>query len=171
MKLTDILDEAGRTMSRTSEGEDYARRHGVRSAPTLTVTTDETAGAIAAILAPRIRGTTVLDLGGGIGLLGLHLADYAARVFVIEANPLWAAAWVDLFHRTKPVNCSYLFGAANEFVGLIRPDVVTICTHSAVDDMMATGHLFSPLVIDVYGELIAANPNAFDPWAREARLK
>jgi hypothetical protein len=70
----------------------------------------------------------------------------------------------------KPKHVSFLFGAADEFVGCIRADVAVICTYSDVEGMKLIGKQFAPVVIDVYGDLIAANPDAFDPDARQARF-
>jgi hypothetical protein len=60
---------------------------------------------------------------------------------------------------------NYLFGAADEFVGCIRGDVAVVCTHSDVASMKLIGHQFAPQVIDVYGEIVDANPTGFDPLA------
>lgn len=151
-------DEAART---------YADRHGVRASPQLTVTDDE----VAEMLEPRIRDMTVIDVGGGIGLLGLHMAEVAKRVIVIEANPVWAAAWIDLLHRRKPENLPFFFGSANQLSDLITADVAVITTHSDVSGMMSVASTIATIAIDFYGELIDGNPAAFDPWAREARKK
>lgn len=150
-------------------GRAYARRHGIKAAAHLTVTDDETASLIAAHLAPRIEGRTVIEIGGGIGLLSLHLARIARRVYCIEANPLWSLSFVELLMKAKPANASFLFGAADEFVGTISGEVALFCTHSGVGPMTSVAKKLAPEVIDVYGELVAANPSAFDPFAREAR--
>lgn len=148
----------------------YARRHGVHVAAHLTVTDDETAALIAASLQPRIEGRTLVEIGGGIGLLSLHMARIAKRVYCIEANPLWSLSFVELLMAAKPANASFLFGAADEFVGTISGDVALFCTHSGVAPMSTIAKKFAPHVIDVYGELVAATPEAFDPFARQARL-
>jgi hypothetical protein len=152
------------------DADRYGERHGIRSAANLTVTDEEVAALLTEHLAPRIRGRTVVEIGGGIGLLGLHMATVAERVFCIEANPMWSFVFAAGFLKRKPKNLSYLFGAADEFVGCIKADVAVICTHSGVADMMRAGALFAPVVIDVYGELVDANPEAFDKFAREMRL-
>jgi hypothetical protein len=64
---------------------------------------------------------------------------------------------------------SYLFGAADEFAGLLKADVALFCTHSGVALMKAAGRLFAPEVIDVYGEIILGNPGEFDELARTLR--
>jgi hypothetical protein len=171
MKTPDLFAQAADVMSRSNTASAYADRHTISSAPNLTVTTDEIAELITDYLEPRIRDKTVLDLGGGIGLLGIHMAAVARKVIVIEANPLWTLAWVELLQRKKPANLSYCFGTSAEFEGAFKADIVTVCSHSGVKDMLAAGRMFSENAIDVYGELVARNPAAFGAWAREERLK
>lgn len=167
--LKETLDVAAEAMSESPVFDAYAERHGVRAAPFLTVVDDETADMIAGHLAPRITGKTVVEIGGGIGLLALHMARCATRVFCIEANPVWASTFVQLLIAEKPRNASFLLGSADEFVGTIRADVAVFCTHSGVDAMKLVAAQFAPVVIDVYGELIAANPEHFDKLARALR--
>jgi hypothetical protein len=149
--------------------EKFAERHNIRAAPNLTVTDFEIAAMLADHLAPRIEGKTVIEIGGGIGMLALAMGAIAKRVYCIEANPLWSMTFAQFLLETKPRNVSYLCGAADEFVGCIRADVAIICTHSDVRGMKLVGAQFAPEVIDVYGEMIDANPDAFDPWARSVR--
>jgi precorrin-6B methylase 2 len=171
MDTNELLDAAGALMHRSEVSSAYAHRHEIHAAPTLTVTSEEIAAAIADRLEPRIRGKTIVDVGGGTGLLAVHLARVARRVFVIEANPIWTAAWLDLYHRRKPKNLSYLFGSASEFVGVVKADVAVVVTHSGLASMMEVAGKLATEVIDVYGEIVASNPAAFDVWAREARLR
>ena len=69
MELKNLLNDANRAFEESEIFEDYASRHGIESAGVLTVTNDDTAGEIAHYLAPRIEGKTVIEIGGGIGLL------------------------------------------------------------------------------------------------------
>lgn len=147
----------------------YSERHGVESASVLTICDDQMAADIAALLAPRITDRTVVEIGGGIGLLAFHLAAHAKRVYCFEANPLWSSSFVKFLYRAKPKNVSYVFGASSEFAGQIYADVAVFATHSGVDSMKRAGLLFAPDVIDIYGEIIAANPGRFDPLARLLR--
>jgi hypothetical protein len=167
--LKDMIELAQDAMDDTEVGADYCARHGIMSASVLTVTDDREAGLIVQHIAPRIEGKTVVEIGGGIGLLSLHLGIYAKQVYCIEANPMWATGFTACLLATKPKHVSYLFGAADEFAGVIRGDVALFCTHSGVDAMRATAALFADEVIDLYGDLIAANPDAFDPVARTLR--
>jgi hypothetical protein len=147
----------------------YSERHGIRSAAVLTVDDDAVAYAAASYLESRIAGKTVVEIGGGIGLLALHMGYHAKRVYCIEANPMWSTFFAAELLKSKPKHVSYLFGAADEFIGGIRGDVAVICTHSDVAGMKLVAAQFAPIVIDVWGEIIAMNPDAFDPVARRLR--
>jgi len=167
--LKAMLDQAYEAMDGSEMAQEYSTRHGIQSAGVLTVYDDETADAIASHLAPRIVGRTVVEIGGGMGLLSMHMGFIAKRVYCIEANPSWSWAFVGCLYVRKPKNVSYLFGSADEFAGQIKADVAIFCTHSGVDDMRRVAGLFAPVVVDVYGELIAANPGAFDRTASALR--
>jgi predicted RNA methylase len=147
----------------------YSERHNINSQAVLTVTDDETADAIASYLAPRIEGKTVVEIGGGIGILSMHLGLIAKRVYCIEANPMWSWVFATALLMSKPKNVSFLFGSADEFLGAIKADVAIYCTHSDVHGMGLVSAQFAPTVIDVYSEIIDANPDAFDTVARTLR--
>jgi hypothetical protein len=164
-----MLSELQKIMSMSRAYSDFEERHNIRSTPILSVVQDDTAKSICQLLAPRITGKTVVEVGGGVGLLSLAMASVAKRVYCIEANPTWAAAWTQILIEEKPRNMSFLFGAADEFVGCIRGDVAVVCTHSDVEGMKLLGGQFAPDVVDVYGEMIDANPAAFDPLATRLR--
>jgi len=164
-----MLSEVRELMQMSQAYSAYAERHNIWSAPNLTVIEGETAELICERLAPRIAGKTVVEIGGGIGILSLAMASVAARVFCIEANPTWAAIWTQIMVEKKPKNLSYLLGAADEFVGCIRGDVAVICTHSDIQGLKLVGRQFAPEVVEVYGELIEENPAAFDATASRLR--
>lgn len=132
----------------------YDERHGIESAAVLTIYDDETAALVASHLADRVRGKVVVEIGAGLGLLALHLSEYAAKVIAIEANPMWTSCWVAFLHSKKPKNVTWIFGAADEVAGMVRGDVALFCTHSDCDGMARTAELFAPEVIDVYGEIV-----------------
>lgn len=152
-ELNDLLGWIYNSLEGSDDAEAYAARHGVESIAVLTNYDDEHAGLVAEYLADRIRGRVVVEIGGGIGLLAFHMGQYASRVYVIEAAPAWSWAFAHMLYDRKPKNVSYLFGAADEFVGMVRADVALFCTHSGVSSMRAAASLFAPVVIDVYGEL------------------
>ena len=157
-----LLHSAYEMMDGSEASQAYSERHGIRSAACLTVTDDEMAHAIAVRLAPRIEGKTVVEIGGGIGLLSLHMGRIAKRVYCIEANPVWSSCFIVALLHEKPRNVSFLLGAADEFVGTIKGDVAVYCTHSDVAGMGLVAAQFAPVVIDVHGEVLAKCPERFD---------
>lgn len=165
-----LLDRVYESMEGSKVLEDYMRRHGINSAGVLTVYDDETADAVARSVADRIEGKTVIEIGGGIGLLAFHLSLYAKRVYCIEADPNWAGCFIAALLARKPVNVSYLFGAAQEFAGTISGDVALFCTHSDAAGMARVGALFAPVVIDVYAEAAKAVRPDLAPLRDLARL-
>ena len=172
MTLTDLrpeLDAIYEAMDGSDASQAYSERHGIASQAVLTVFDDETAGMIAEHLANRIYDKTVVEIGGGIGLLALHLGLHAKRVYCIEANPMWSWVFAQTLLHAKPRNVSFLFGAADEFLGAIRGDVAIYCTHSGVQNMSLVAAQFAPAVIDVYGEIIASAPECFDALAQKLR--
>lgn len=168
-EFTDSLSAMYEIMDGSEEAEQYSERHGIKSQAILTVYSDEVAALIASSLAPRIEGRVVVEIGGGVGLLAMHLAQYAKRVYCIEANPMWSWVFATLLLKSKPKNLSYLFGAADEFEGRIKGHVALFCTHSGVEDMKRVGARFADTVIDVHGEIIASDPEKFDALARHLR--
>ena len=167
------LDEMVGRIYNAFEGSEilqrYMERHGINSAGVPTVLDDNHAMLIAERLRPRIEGKTVVEIGGGLGLLALHMGHVAKRVYCIEASPLWASSFVAALLEQKPRNVSYLFGAADEFLGAIKGEVAIYCTHSDVRGMRLVAQQFAPVVIDVYGELIDEAPEHFDRLARVLR--
>lgn len=147
----------------------YSERHGIQSQAVLTVTTDEMADLICERFQDSLSGKTVIEIGGGIGLLACHMGLIAKRVYCIEANPMWSWVFAGTLLKHKPRNVSFLFGSADEFVGAIKGDVAVFCTHSGVESMRLVAQQFAPEVIDVHGALIAANPGLYDPVASELR--
>lgn len=168
-ELSRMMDTIYSAMEGSETSQAYSERHGINAQAVLTIMDDETAGTIAEHLAPRIEGKTVVEVGGGIGLLALHLGTIAKRVYCIEANPMWSWVFAGTLLHQKPRNVSYLFGAADEFVGMIRADVALYCTHSDVRGMGLIASQFAPVVIDVYGEIIKGAPDHFDAVARTLR--
>jgi len=164
-----LLSRASFVVENSGLADNYMERHGVESASVLTVCEDKLAAGIANMIADRIRGKTVVEIGGGVGLLAFYLGQHAKRVFCIEANPMWAASFTCLLFEKKPRNVSYLFGAAEEFVDLIDADVAVFASHSGIQSMKRLGLLFAPEVIDIYGEMIAVAPESFDATAVKLR--
>lgn len=154
--LGPVLDMMYESMDGNEVAMDYSRRHGIESAMILTVKDDEMADLVAEFLADQVRGKTVVEIGAGIGLLALHLSQYAKRIYAIEANPSWTSTFLACLYAHKPKHVSWLFGSADEFAGGIRGDVALFCTHSDHAGMKRAASLFAPEVIDVYEDLFGA---------------
>jgi len=167
--LAATLESIYSAMEGSAASTAYSERHGINSAAVLTVIDDEMAALLADYLAERISGKTVVEIGGGIGLLALHLGNYAKRVYCIEANPMWSWTFAEKLLQSKPRNVSFLFCIADEFLGIVRADVAVICTHSDVAGMKLVAAQFAPKVVDVYGEIIAEAPDKFDRLAQILR--
>ena len=161
--MTAMLEMVYESMDGQPVVEDYCARHGIGSMAILTTYTDEHAGLVAEHLAERVRGKVVVEIGGGIGLLAMHLSQYAKRVYVIEANPMWTRVYTMFLHFKKPKNVTFIFGAADEMDGQLKADVAIFCTHSDAAGMRIAGELFAPEVIDVYGEVVK-DMDAGDAW-------
>lgn len=170
-ELAAWLDEISTRMSRSEMLDAYADRHGIDSASILTVRDDEMADALAGYLAPRIEGRIVIEVGAGLGLLALHMGQYAKRVFCIEANPLWSWSFAALLLAHKPKNVSFLFGTADEFAGQLHADVALFCTHSDAAGMRVIAGKFAREVIDVYSEVVEAHWNAVRDLKRSEYTK
>lgn len=168
-ETTQFVEEIYEAFGGSESMRDYAERHNINSAAVLTVLDDNHATLICEYLGDRIEGKTVIEIGGGIGLLAMHMGIMAKRVYCFEANPMWAWTFAEVLLHQKPKNVSYLFGAADEFVGQISGDVAIYCTHSDVTGMGLVAAQFAPVVIDVYGEIIAKKPEHFDAMARALR--
>lgn len=164
-ELSALMEEVYATMEGSDAAQAYSERHNINSAAVLTVLDDNHALLIAEHLRPRIEGKTVVEIGGGIGLLAMHLGHVAKRVYCIEANPMWSWIFAGVLLQQKPKNVSFLFGAADEFIGMLRADVALFCTHSDAQGMGLVAAQFAPVTIDVYGEIIASAPEHFDKTA------
>ena len=169
----DLFDKVYEAMEGSTESLAYSERHGIAAQAVLTVHDDETSWIDRRThLAPRIEGKTIIEIGGGIGpTCACHLGHIAKRVYCIEEEPDKMVSWTfaAVLLKQKPKNVSFLFGAADEFLGCVKGDVALYCTHSDVNGMGLVAAQFAPLVIDVYGEIIKGNPRAFDEFARTMR--
>ena len=168
-RISEMLDEVYSAYEDSEKMADFSERHGIASAAVLTVLDDNHAMVIAEHLRPRIEGKTVVEIGGGIGLLALHMGVVAKRVYCIEANVMWSWIFAGVLLEKKPKNVSFLFGSADEFVGMVRGDVAIYCSHSDVAGMGLVAAQFAPKVIDVYGDLIRDHPEQFDKTASRLR--
>lgn len=157
--VRDLLNHYYETTDEAGPLHDYHRRHGTESACILTVYDDEYAGQVAEYLRPRIEGKIVVEIGAGIGLLACHMAQYARRVYAVEADPNWTSVFLAMLYAKKPANLTFIFGRAED-APPIAADVALFCTHSGLLAMHRAAALFAPVVIDVYRDLVPAGDTA-----------
>jgi len=135
----------------SNEGSDlvmnYMDRNGVNSLCVLTAVSYRDALQEIENLWPRIKGKIVVEIGAGVGMLAIQMAKFAKRVYAIEADPTWAWVFTDALYALKPANLIYIFGRAQEIVGLIKADVAVIYTNSDVGGMAKLAAEFAPGVI------------------------
>lgn len=152
-ELAEMLDYFYEQMEGSELAEAYCDRHGIDSCGILTVYDDEKAALLAEHLRERIAGKVIVEIGAGIGLLACYLAEHAAKVIAIEADPSWMSSFVIALYQKKPKNLTYIFGVAEELAGMVRGDIALFCTHSGHKSMRHAASMFAPEVIDVYSEL------------------
>lgn len=126
---------------------DYHRRHDTQSQLVLTCTTQDDAETIAKELLPHIQGKRVIEIGAGVGLVAIEIAKYAEHVIAIESDPGWSWAFTKYLWAHKPANLSWIFGRAEDFIGMIRADVAIIITHSGRERMIKIAYQMAPRVI------------------------
>lgn len=151
--MKQLLDSYYGAMDGNPIVEDYHLRHGTQSAGILTNYTDEYAALVADYLAPRVAGKIVVEIGAGIGLLAMYIAEDARRLYAIELDPAWSSVFVWRLYERKPPNLTFIFGKAEE-APPIAADVAYFCTHSGRDSMYKAAARFAPEIIDVYAELM-----------------
>lgn len=81
---------------------------------------------------PRLAEMTVVEIGAGVGHLAIAVADRAARVFAIEADPGFSQAFASQLYATKPANLTWIFGTATPEMAAWVPkaDLVLVVTGS-----------------------------------------
>jgi predicted RNA methylase len=141
---------------------DYMERSGVNSLCILTVDSYRDALAEIERLWPRIKDKTVVEIGAGVGMLAVQMAKFAKRVYAIESDPAWAWVFTDALYAIKPPNLTYIFGRAQEMVGILKADVAVIYTNSDVGGMAKLASEFAPVVIRgplvPFGDRMLADP-------------
>lgn len=149
--MSSTLEEAIEEIYERQEGSDtvmdYHVRHDINSLGILTIYDEESAQSAVSMFAAKIRGKVVVEVGAGIGLLAMEMAKYAKHVYAIEADPAWTYVHVEHLYRRKPTNLTFVFGRAQDMVGLIRADVAVIFTRSDVEGMTALAKQFAPFVV------------------------
>lgn len=135
----------------TFDGSDivasFHDRHGIDSLLILTVASYYGAQAEVQKLIPSIEGKTVVEIGSGVGMLALQMARYASHVWAIEADPAWSWVFTNCLYAIKPPNLTWIFGRAQDMIGMIHADVAVVYTRSDVKGMGAIARHMAPVLI------------------------
>lgn len=135
------------TMDGSEAAMDYLDLHGVNSLLILTIDNYYTALREIEAFWPKIKGRVVVEIGAGVGMLALQMAKFAKQVYAIEADPAWAWTFTQFLYGAKPPNLTFVFGAAQTMVGLIKADVAVAYTRSDIPGMLELAGKFAPEVI------------------------
>lgn len=146
------VEQAYESLEGSEDAMAHAERNGIDSLGVLTINEYFTALKEIEVLWPSIKGKTVVEIGAGVGMLALQMAKFAKRVYAIEADPAWSWVFTEHLYRLKPPNLTFIFGRAQEMVGLLHADVAVFYTRSDVAGMKAISAQFAPVVI--HGPLV-----------------
>lgn len=91
-----------------------------------------------------IKDKIVLEIGAGIGLLAMEMSKYAKEVFAIEKDPAWTWVFVKELYRRKPKNLTFIFGEAEKFIDIIKPNVIVIYSCSGLDYLIELAKKYKP---------------------------
>jgi hypothetical protein len=127
--------------------ENFHERHEIDSLLILTVGNWYAAQAEVQKLIPDITGKTVVEIGAGVGMLALQMARYAKHVWAIEADPGWNMVFTRCLYALKPVNLTWIFGRAQELVGVLKADVAVVYTRSDIKGMGVVAAQMAPVLI------------------------
>lgn len=153
---------------------EYYVEHGIEACDHPIVKNLEIAAAMTDRISERIKNKTVVEIGGGTGLLSICMSMVAKQVVCIEADYMHANSFMSV-KNMRPKNLSYIFGNAEDFADSVRSagnlfDVAVFVSNSGVPSMKKVGARLSSTVIDIIGEMVKENPGKFDAFASKARL-
>ena len=131
---------------------EYHERHGNPSLLVLTQHSPQIAQEAARLLRPDIENKNVIEIGAGVGFLAIEMAKYAKSVIAFEVDPAWTWIFTKSLYRHKPVNLSWIFGDAKQFVGIIRGDIAIVFTRSGIDELKNIAKEMAPKVIMPFQE-------------------
>lgn len=127
--------------------EEYHQRHGTKSLAILTIYSQYAATREVDRFAYRLRGKTVVEIGAGVGFLGIEMARFAKQVYSIEVDPAWAWVFTEYLYQKKPRNLTYIFGMAETVSDILRGDIAVIFTHSGIEAMEKVALKMCPEII------------------------
>ena len=153
--------EEGHTRSGMVRIEDYCAIRQVHGASILTICKPSQVEAAYHQVRERIKGKKVVEIGAGVGLLSLAMAERAAKsVLAIEPSPWWSGVYMDCVAPAAPPNLHWFQGTAEDWMGLCPPhihsgtyfDVAVCCTLSEPEQFRALGQSLALETIMVHQE-------------------
>ena len=126
---------------------EYHERHGNPSLLILTQHSPQIAQETARLLKPDIEGMNVIEIGAGVGFLAIEMARYAKTVIAFEVDPAWSWIFTKSLYKHKPVNLSWIFGDAKQFIDIIKGDITVIFTRSGIDELKTIAEKMAPKVV------------------------
>lgn len=131
----------------SEEQRRHDERHGIKARHHLTMLSPADTDWIVSRVRSQIQGRVVVEIGAGVGVLACELAKYAKQVYAIEANLPWSWAFMRHLYGNKPANLTWLVGAAQSMVDVIRADVAIVVTGSDEVGLRELAGRFAPTVI------------------------
>ncbi|NQT03560.1 MAG: hypothetical protein HQ580_16145 [Planctomycetes bacterium] len=131
---------------------EYHDRHGNPGLLILTQHSPQIAQETARLLRPDIEDKRVIEIGAGVGFLAIEMAKYAKSVIAFEVDPAWSWIFTKSLYKHKPVNLSWIFGDAKQFIGSIRGDIAVVFTRSGTHELKRIAEAFAPKVIMPFQE-------------------
>ena len=83
-----MFEALGKDLSRSPIMDHYATRHAIKTAPNLTIRDDEIAHLTASYMHDRIAGKTVVEIGGGLGLIRGNVAIFCSHSGISDLTRL-----------------------------------------------------------------------------------
>jgi len=145
--ISDQIDMAYDSLEGFEDLASYHERHGNPSLLILTQHSPIIAQEAARLLKSDIENKNVIEIGAGVGFLAIEMARYAKSVIAIEVDPAWSWIFTKSLYTHKPVNLSWIFGDAKQFINIIKGDVAVVFTRSGIDKLRNIAKKMAPKVI------------------------
>lgn len=152
--MGDFLNAAYRDLEGYEAAEEFHRKHMTPSLGTITVHDAEQVKKILYPILTKIDNKVVIEIGAGVGLLACATAKIAKLVYAIEVDPAWSWGFTKILYDIKPPNLTWIFGKAENMIGVLKGDIALIVTRSGHEQMKAIGKLLANEVIDVYEDYV-----------------
>lgn len=141
------LDAIYRDVDGFEAAEEFHRRHMTPSCGVITVYNKQAVSKIMNQIAEQIEGKTVIEIGAGVGMLAIAMANIADKVYAIESDPAWSWAFTKILYDIKPPNLTFIFGKAESVIKWLKGDVAVVVTRSGTTELRALASKFAPVVI------------------------